>query len=182
VSGHDSPDRRGRRGAAIVVVVCALTVGVTALVGFAPAIGERWGWSEPSRPAYALGDSVDVPRRLYDESAQTLLVFASGTCGACLRSAAAFGELAVELRGTQTRFLLLTPTIRHADQESLLAAASLQASEFAAFDLTTLRLKSVPSVVLVDRAGRILYSREGYVDEDARAAIRAAIKGHQLQG
>jgi hypothetical protein len=31
----------------------------------------------------------------------------------------------------------------------------------------------------VDRSGRILYSREGYVDEDGRAAIRNAIKEHQ---
>jgi hypothetical protein len=117
---------------------------------------------------------------MYESSDQTLLVFASGTCGACLRSASTFGELAAGLRSSQTRFLLLTPTNRHTDQQSLITAAGLQSSEFVSFDLSTLRLKNIPAVVLVDRSGRILYSREGYVDEDGRAAILSAVKEHQL--
>jgi hypothetical protein len=147
---------------------------MTALVGFVPAIRERLGWAESERSAYAPGDSIDVPSSLYG-GRQTLLVFASGTCGACRRSASVFAALAADLRGSKTRFLLVTPNVRHVDQQALANAIGLQGDEISDLDLSTLRLKNVPTVVLVDGAGRVLYSREGLVDEEGSAAIRRAI-------
>jgi hypothetical protein len=89
----------------------------------------------------------------------------------------ALGELAKELRGSETRFLLVTPNSRRVDQQALIDAVGLQRSEVSAFDLSSLRLKIVPAVVLVDSSGHVLFSREGLVDEDGQAAIRRAING-----
>jgi hypothetical protein len=134
------------------------------------------GWDEAARFAYMPGDSIDVPSSLY-AGRQTLFVFASGTCGACRRSASVLASLAADLRGSGTRFLLVTPNVRHVDQQALIQAIGLQGTEVSDLDLSTLRLKIVPSVVLVDGTGRVLYSREGLVDEDGRTAIRRAIDG-----
>jgi thioredoxin-related protein len=87
--------------------------------------------------------------------------------------------MAEELRGSRTRFLLVTPAIRHVDQQTLVSAASLHTAESVALDLTTLRLKNVPTFVLVNQAGRVLYSREGYLDEDGSEAVRSAISRRQ---
>jgi hypothetical protein len=59
----------------------------------------------------------------------------------------------------------------------LIDAVGLERSEVSALDLSSLRLKIVPSVVLVDRSGRILYSHEGLIDEDGSVAIRRAVDG-----
>jgi hypothetical protein len=176
--GSDVRDYRGRIAVGIIAI-CALGLVTTALAGFLPAIKAGLGWSSADRAVYVPGDSIDVPRDFYSNNAQTLLVFAPGTCGACLRSASSFGKLAEELRGSNTHFVLITPAIRRVDQQTLVSAASLQASESMALDLTTLRLKNVPTVVLVNRAGRILYSREGYLDEDGSEAIRLAMSRRQ---
>jgi hypothetical protein len=167
-------DRTSRFVGVVLLTICALTFAITALVGFAPAIKARLGWIEPDRPAYVAGESIDIPQSLY-AGQRTLIVFASGTCGACRRSASALGELAKELRGSETRFLLVTPSSRRVDQQGLIDAAGLQSSEVSAFDLSSLRLKIVPAVVLIDSAGRVLFSREGLVDEDGQTAIRRAV-------
>jgi hypothetical protein len=173
--------RDGRRRIAVgIIAFCTLALAVTALVGFVPALKARLGWGSVERAAYLVGDSIDVPHDLYDGSDQTLIVFASGTCGACLRSAPALSRLAEKLRGSRTRFLLITPAARRVDQQTLVSAASLQAAESTALDLTTLRLKNVPTLVLVNQTGRILYSREGYLDEDGAQAVRLAMSRLQL--
>jgi hypothetical protein len=174
----DTRDYRGRIAVGIIAF-CALGLVATALAGFAPAIKTSLGWSSAERAAYVPGDSIDVPRDFYDKNDQTLLVFASGTCGACLRSASSLGKMAEELRGSRTRFLLVTPAIRHVDQQTLVSAASLHTAESVALDLTTLRLKNVPTFVLVNQAGRVLYSREGYLDADGSEAVRSAISRRQ---
>jgi hypothetical protein len=173
-----APDRRGRLGAVVVIGVCATLLAVTSLVGFAPTIRARLGWAESAQSSYLPGDLIDVPPSLY-HGQRTLIVFASGTCGACRRSESALGPLAKELRGSATRFLLVTPNTRLVDQQALIEAVGLQSSEVSSFDLSSLRLKIVPSVVLVDRSGRILYSREGVIDEDGGVAIRRAVEGNK---
>lgn len=172
-------DRRNRWGAVIVIGACAAILGATALAGFAPAIRARLGWNTPDQLAYVAGASIDLPPSLY-KNGQTLVVFATGTCGACRRSAPALAALAADLRGSPTRFLLVTPNVRHVDQQDLVQAVGLSDSEVAALDLSKLRLKNVPAVVLVDRSGRILFSREGLVDDEGQAAIRRAIADRQL--
>ncbi|HVW03419.1 MAG TPA: hypothetical protein VHB78_00355 [Vicinamibacterales bacterium] len=176
--GNDVRDYRGRIAVGIIVF-CAFGLAATALAGFSPAIKTALGWTSAERAAYVPGDSIDVPRDFYDKNDQTLLVFASGTCGACLRSASSLGKMAEELRGSRTRFLLVTPAVRHVDQQTLVSTASLHAAESVALDLTTLRLKNVPTFVLVNQTGRILYSREGYLDEDGSEAVRSAISRRQ---
>jgi thiol-disulfide isomerase/thioredoxin len=170
---------RDSRAAALVIGSCAAVLLVTAALGFVPAIGARLGWSGPEPLAYSVGATVDVSPQIYSESQQTLIAFASGTCGACRRSASTFTALAADLSGTETRFVLLTPNTRHVDQQALVEAIGLTSAETMALDLSKLRLKNVPAVVLVDRAGHVLFSREGLVDEDARTSIRQAIVAHQ---
>ncbi len=149
----------------------------TSLVGFAPAVRARLGWAAVQTPAYAVGDPIDIPASLREHSERTLVVFASGTCGASVRSTPALKRLAEDLRGSSTRFLLVTPVAMKADQEALENNLGLTASEHATLDMSGLKVTSVPTMVLVDRSGRILFSREGFVDQAAYQSLVGLTQG-----
>jgi hypothetical protein len=137
----------------------------TAMMGFAPAVRARLGWAPVERPAYSVGDEIDLPARFRDRAERTLVVFGSGTCGASIRSTPALTKLAKDVRGSSTAFLLVTPDTMKSDQKTLEIALGLTATEHVALDLSALKVRSVPTVVLVDRSGRVLFTREGYIDD-----------------
>jgi thioredoxin-related protein len=166
-------DARVRRLSWALIAVSVTTLVVTLGVGLFPPV-EAWLGIDSSTSAYTVGERIDVPTSLFESNDKTLFVFASGTCAACLRSRPAFRTLAGELRGGATHLLVLTPLTPNSDQQSLVASLNLASDEFKHLDLKRLRLKNVPTVVLVDRAGLVLFSREGYVDDAALAQIREA--------
>jgi thioredoxin-related protein len=164
----------------VIVIGCTLLMLLsTVAAGFAPAVRTRLGWTAVERTAYSVGDAIDIPADLRDRTARTLVVFASGTCGACLRSTSALTRLSSELRGSSTTFLLVTPTKMKADQEIFVAAVGLAKTEYVSLDLSALKVRSVPTVVLVDESGRVLFSREGYVDDAVHDAVMGVARGKQ---
>ncbi|MEO8480982.1 MAG: hypothetical protein ABI634_02160 [Acidobacteriota bacterium] len=171
----NSFDHRLRRLPVVLVGATLVGLATTAAAGFAPAVRTRLGWTAVERPAYAVGDVIDIPAGLRDQADRTLVVFASGTCGASLRSAGVLRRVASDLRRVHGQFVVITPKDQRADQQKLAESYGLEPSEVTALDLRQLRLKYVPTVVVVDRAGNVRYVREGAVDDDGRVAIQRAL-------
>jgi len=170
-----SADVRARRVALAVMVGSVLVLAGTGVVGWTPALAKKLGWSPAATASYVRGEIIDVPRAVFERDEHTLVVFASSTCGACVRSRGAFRAVASDLRGSATRLVLLTPASMRSCQQAFAGARGLEANEHLAIDLSKLRVRSLPTVVLVDRTGRVLYAKEGLIDSEGQAAIQQAI-------
>jgi thioredoxin-related protein len=152
-------ERLARVAIALAVAAVAI-VGATAILIARPDLRARFGLA---REAYAVDQVVDVPHAIYDSSSYTLLIFARSTCEVCQRSAGFLRRLAGEtaVAGGTVRLVSSTPVV-----ESELAFArglGLVDGQVAPVDLRTLRLRRVPTIVLVDRHGAIHYALEGAV-------------------
>ena len=111
---------------------------------------------------YGVGDRIDVPVSLYDSASVTLLVFTRSSCGICQRARPALATLAIALRdhaAVGVRMVVAEGT--QADERKYLHDIGLTDSHLAAVDFRTLRLQRLPTTVLVDRTGRVLYALEG---------------------
>ena len=171
-------ERSGRIAALTLIVGTVVALATTALAGFAPALRARYGWSKAeSLPAYSVGEGFDLPAAVYSTNDRTLVIFASGTCSACLKSAQALTGLFADFRDSRTRVVLVTPTAMAVDQEGFVRGLGVPASQHLSMNTSGLRLKVVPTTVLVDRFGKVLYAREGLIDDAGRQAIRLAVDG-----
>ena len=148
----------GRVATAVAVASLAL-VAVTAVAVARPDVRDAIGVGPT--PAYARHGHIDVPAAVYSSSPYTLVLFARSTCPVCRQSVPLLGRLIQESRaaGVQVRLLSVAPV---ADDELTYAQAiGLDASQVVGANLKALRVKRVPTVVLVDRQGEIHYAREG---------------------
>jgi len=170
-------ERLGRLIALTLIAGTAAALATTVLVGFAPLLRAKVGWTGATRTAYSAGQAIDLPAGLYSTNDRTLVVFASGTCSACLKSARALSGLIADFRDSGTRVLIVTPTTMVVDQESFIRGLGVAPSQHVSMDTSGLRLKIVPTTVLIDRLGKVLYAREGLVDDAGRQAIRLAVDG-----
>lgn len=156
------------RLAVIVAAVSAAVVLVTAVALATPALRER---ISGAGPAYRAGNRIDVPGGVYDSESYTLLLFARSTCDACQRSAPAFKELVGEAvrEGMAVRLISAAPVA--AREADFARALGLTDADVVGLPLATLRLKHVPTIVVVDRAGAIHYVREGAVSEHDKEGL-----------
>jgi thiol-disulfide isomerase/thioredoxin len=118
---------------------------------------------EKAADAYKIGEKVDLPPAQIVSAASTVIVFARSTCGACQAS-----------RPTLAKVVDLAKNRPHVAAE-LLAVAGLAESEFLLADtlgiprenvrtfdrIESMKLKFVPSVLVVNDAGSILYAYQG---------------------
>lgn len=163
-----------RRAATAVIVACVVILAVTGVTAV-PAVKTRLGWPASS-PAtgYAVGQQIDVPPAAYAGSERTLLYFSLNNCAACQRSKGTVAALAVELgKHPGRRMVMVTGTTFHQDETAFARSIGLDESRLVRVDLTKLRLKRVPALVLVDRRGRVLLAKEG-APPDFRDILSAA--------
>ena len=119
----------------------------------------------PDGAGYAVGDRIDVPVSLYESAPVTLLVFTRSGCGTCQRAKSAMATLAAALRDRATvRVTMVVADGTQADERKYLHDIGLTDGHLAGVDFRALRLQRVPTTVLVDRTGRVLYSLEGVLD------------------
>lgn len=153
---------------AAVAIVCA-----TAALVARPDLRARLGLaSEP----YAVNQVVDVPVAIYDSSSYTLMIFARSTCEVCQRSSAFLRRLAGESAGAGADVRLITSAPVAEGELAFARTLGLPDGQVAPVDLKTLRLRRVPTIVLVDRRGAIHYAREGAVPaSDQEDVIKTVI-------
>jgi hypothetical protein len=151
-----------RRAATIVIGTCLTIVAGSALVLALPEWRRALGFARLDQPAYAVGQRVDVPAGLYDAAPLTLLLFTRSSCPACERAKPAFAELTAALRDrAAVRVTMVVDEGQQAGEREYLRDVGLAEDRLAVVDFRTLRLRRVPTTVLVDRDGRVLHTQEG---------------------
>jgi hypothetical protein len=168
-----------RRAATTVTIACVSVVAVSALVIAVPALRQRWGAEASTRPAYVVGDQIDLPARIHDASPLTLLIFSRAGCGACQTAKPALTSLIAKLHDhPAVRALMIVREGSEPAEREYLHEIGLDDSRLVAVDFTSLRLVRVPTLVLVDRGGAVRYSLEGVttaVEQEALIRIAASL-------
>jgi thiol-disulfide isomerase/thioredoxin len=135
-----------------------LTVGALAM----PAARARLGLAPVRTSGYPVGGRIDVPPSVYDASPYTVVLFARSTCVFCQRARPLFAKLAADVaEDPSVRMVMVSsPSGRTGDLEYA-RSVGLDESRIVVLDPRSLRLKTVPTLVLVDRQGQVRYSHEG---------------------
>lgn len=158
--------------AASVLFVVALAATVTAVAW--PRVAHALGIKPaPVPPAYSAGDKIDVPADWYDDADRTLVVFARASCGACQTAQPFLKALFEVVRPSGGVILSGSGREQVADAEY---GRALGLPEVALKTTPAgLRVRATPTLVWVDRTGKILAAWEGVGPETKQAEIRAAI-------
>jgi hypothetical protein len=152
----------------VLLIVLALTI---ALVLWPSIAGATPDDPAPRPAAYQPGGVIDTPAAWHEASPFTLVLFAQANCGACQRAQPFLATLAADFAG-RAPVVLVTPGGTAGDSafgRSLgLADADMHPAP------AGLRARVTPTLVLVDRTGRIRLAWEG-VPPDRQPDIHAAI-------
>ena len=156
----------------------AAMVGVTLLLLLGPALLTRLGLRARATSVFPIDTTIILDRRVYEGSTYTLIVLARSTCPACQETRPLIAEL-VRAASASTAFGRRLILVTEQDEEEQRFAVAL------GFDIVTevvdragMRLDgvTVPAVVIVNRAGRILFAIEGRAQperfQDAAALIK----------
>lgn len=124
------------------------------------AVGtERGG----GKAGYLVGDIVDVPSEFFSDAQFTVLIFANSTCGACQANAPLYARLTAELKDPSSRVRLvgLQSDRGLGDYASRTGVVAERVTALSEPALDALKLRAVPTVLLVNRKGTILLESVG---------------------
>ena len=151
----------GRLGVA-VAVVCATALTVTAVAVAMPSVRASLGFAPPPpAPSYAAGQPADLPASLFKQAPHTLVIFFRSDCGACARMKPFLARLAARDDDSAVRVVAVTGAGNRPDALAFAKQIGLGESSLVMMDLGQLRLRRVPTVVLMDRSGVIQAALEG---------------------
>jgi hypothetical protein len=169
------PSRVVNRVCTGVIAGCVGVLAVTASLLAVPPW--RAYFVEEAQPSYPAGTSIDVSAELYRDANRTLVVFAHGHCAAAIKAQPQLQELVstfIAQTGGQAVLLVPSDADREADNLAFAEEMGMEAGAVHATDFRLLRLRAVPTAVVVDRTGRVLATQEGFVtDTDVRALLAA---------
>jgi hypothetical protein len=125
---------------------------------------------------YRTTDSIEFGSSVYRTSPRTVFIFIRSSCPTCEANRAEFRLLVSAIRGLNngTSIVVATGTPESA-QEIAYAKDIGVGAEFVVGYPAGVRLRSVPTVVTVDRRGKVVYSRSGTAPQDGIADWRARI-------
>lgn len=167
-------DRWLRRVALAVSLTLVASVTATAVVVMWPRVTRAMGMTPPPpEPAYRAGQTIDTPLEWAQTAEVTLVLFAQSSCGACQKAKPFLKDLFAELKD-RAAVLLASHGPDRTVEEKYRAELGLDA---AAFRVTPegLRVRATPTLVLVDRSGKILEAWEGVGPEPQQKLIREKI-------
>jgi len=109
-----------------------------------------------------VGERIDLPATIHESFPLTLLLFTRAGCGACQTAQPAFASLVGGLRDRSSiRTLMIVREGTEPEEREYLRAIGLDEDRLIGVDFRNLRLRRVPTMVLVDRHGEVRYSLEG---------------------
>lgn len=162
-----------RRIATAAALACVAVVAVTIAAVAFPSLRSRLGLVPSTPPSYRVGERIDVPARFYEEAPHTLFVFVRSNCAACQSAKPALERIADTFRQAMTPVLVISTGARATDGIGYAAEIGVERTSVLALDVSTLRLRVVPTIVLVNRAGEVLYAAEGVpTDQQAEQLLR----------
>lgn len=165
-----------RRLSTAVVVVCVLALTGTVALVVSPSLRARVGVGPASEPPpYATGDQIDIDPAAYGSAPASLILFARSTCPACQRSSDFYRQVVAAGRARGIPSVLVTPST-DADAERVYAEGLGIAADHIYLSLPgSIRLRSVPALMMVERSGVIRHVWFGAPDAGTHATILAAV-------
>jgi len=149
-----------RLSVVVVFASLALLAGTVAAV-FSPGLRHILGLARHPR-AYQIGERVDIPREAFETTSYTLVIFTRASCAACQAVQPRLKELAKEISATRdVRVSVVMPAQSPDEGRKYVQGLGLTDSSFFPLTLRSLRLRVVPTAMLVDRDGTILGVSEG---------------------
>lgn len=152
-----------------LVVMVAATFAYIGWPRVAAALGSK---PAPRPPAYTVGETVDVPAAWYSSADTTLVLFARASCGAC-EKAQPFLTRIVGLMGANGNAWMAHPKGTDVEDAQFAKSLGVKADHVVASE--GLKVRATPTVLLVNRQGKILGAWEGVGKIQSQAAILAAI-------
>lgn len=116
-------------------------------------------WLTQNPTGYHIGETLEVSQDVFGASESTVVVFASSWCPACQASVGLFRSILREVRlSPSTRFALLL-TGPKSPRDSLyvngIGVAGNEVWEQSAWKAARVKLDSIPTILVVDRLGRV---------------------------
>lgn len=103
-------------------------------------------------------------------------MFVRSDCSACQGSAPVFRKIAGRLSDTPTPMYLITSGARSDDEARFTQQVGIAADRLVMLNFSSLRLQVVPTLVVVDQQGTVIYASEGPPsDQQQEELLRAAI-------
>lgn len=173
-----SRDSLLRKTAIAVCTACVLIIVGTLVLLNVPTF-RRLVAGDP-HTGYVVGDKVDVAINLFDQSPYTVLVFARTTCAVCESSMPVLAHLASALpKDSSVRIFIVKFEAREAPDlyAARLGIDARQIVTLAPEALETMKLQIVPTVLVVNKTGTILFRHTGLVDASAENSVLGLV-GH----
>jgi hypothetical protein len=160
------------RAAVVLTASCVVAVAVTVVAVAKPTFGAAIGLKRHAGVGYNVGDRMDLPPDVLGGATHSVLIFARFDCQACQAARASLADLVADLQQqTDVRAVMLTSRRDRADQERFGRSLGLVDSQVVPVDFTSMRIKAVPAVVVVDRAGMVVYARAGPLSHSDQVAL-----------
>jgi len=164
---------------ASIAASVGLALMLTATLGYIgwPRVAAAIGISPkpaPRPPAYQAGEIVDVPAAWYSKADTTLVLFARASCGAC-EKAKPFLTKVVGIMNAKGAAVMAHPALTEVEDKQFAKSLGVNAPNVVVVT-DKLKVQATPTLLLVNRAGKILNAWEGVGKENEQAAILAAIE------
>ena len=148
----------------------AVTLGYIGWPRVAAAFGSK---PAPRPPAYAAGETVDVPAAWYSDADTTLILFARADCGAC-QKAKPFLTKIVGLMNTRGAAYMAHKAAKDVEDVQFATSLGIKSDHLMVVPAGA-KVQATPTVLLVNRQGKIVGAWEGVGDQAKETAILAAI-------
>ena len=157
---------------AVLLGVAAVTVVAVTMAAIAlPSVREHL-LARRSPVGYVEGDTIDLDPLMYRSSPRTIFLFSRFSCGACQASKPVMAGIVADLAGRlDAQVILVTGEALPEDEHLFALEVGIELSRVVRTDLSRLRVRQVPTMVVTDRSGRMLIVREGVLTESDRVEV-----------
>jgi len=167
-----SPFRRVRLSAAAVVIAVALT-------GWRLAVWVPDGWQNRLWPSYGQlrrGDSLAIPQVDWSYSSTNVILYVLPGCHACDANADFYRTVSERIRTQHDKRLIVAAPVERSEALAWLRTQSVFGGEVIKVKSpTSLGIVSAPTVLLVDRKGRVQHVFAGRQSPEAQREILNAL-------
>lgn len=165
-------------GRASIAASVALSVMLAGTLGYIawPRVADALALAPkptPRPPAYAAGEAVDVPAAWYSTADTTLILFARESCGAC-QKAQPFLKQIVGLMNDRGAAWMAHPEASQVEDAKFAQGLGVPNDHLGIVAPGT-KVKATPTILLVNRQGKILGAWEGVGKAETQTDILAAI-------
>ena len=176
-SQDDSPRDRGlARISSWLALGLLASPFISLMVLRAPGLGVSTLLESLFDRSYAKGDIIELPLPAYSGSRVTIAVYGTSFCPASRSSAPFLRRLFHAIAGDAGTRSVFVPTASVSDYEVRFAEdIGLRPDDIVEVPRPIARIKLVPTVIVVDRTGQVLFVREGALDAAAVDVLLAVL-------